>query len=116
MPHRSWPDLEEGRTSRPRSWLTARDDQPGLSLERLCESGESGTPRFPNGSRRGSTIEVYRAKLSDLGDGGGDRRDPGTIHQEGSPGSQAGGVLAGPVLKSDGGEARYPDGRDQGRS
>ena len=81
-----------------------------------CESGESGTPRFPNGSRRGSTIEVRRAKLSDLGDGGGDRRDPGTIHQEGSPGSQAGGVRAGPVLKSDGGEARGPDGRDQGRS
>ena len=23
---RSWPDLEEGRTSRPRSWLTARGD------------------------------------------------------------------------------------------
>ena len=45
--------------------------------ERLCESGESGTPRFPNGSRRGSTIEVCRAELSDLGDGGGDHRDPG---------------------------------------
>ena len=52
--------------------------QPGLSLQRLCESGESGTPSFPNGSRRGSTIEVCRAKLSDLRDGGGDRRDPGT--------------------------------------
>ena len=55
-------------------------------------------------------------KLSDLGDGGGNRRDPGTIYQESSPGSQAGGVRASPVLKSDGGEARGPDGRDQGRS
>ena len=36
-------------------------------------------------------------ELSDLGDGGGDRRDPGTIHQEGSPGSQAGGVRYGPA-------------------
>ena len=44
------------------------------------------------------------------------RRDPGTIHQEGSQGSQAGGVRTGPVLKSDGGEARSPDGRNQGRS
>ena len=59
---------------------------------------------------------MCRAKLSDLGDGGIDRRDPGMIHQEGSPGSQAGGVQAGPVLKSDGGEVRGPDGRDQGRS
>ena len=48
---------------------------------------------------------MCRAELSDLGDGGGDRRDPGTIHQEGSPGFQAGGDRAGPVLKSDGGEA-----------
>ena len=92
-----------------------RDDcQPGLSLERPCESGESGTPRFPNGSRRGSTIEVRRAKLSDFGDGGGNRRDPRTIYKESSPGSQAGGVPASSVLKSDGGEARGPDGRDQG--
>ena len=59
---------------------------------------------------------MRQAELSDLGDGGGDRRDPGTIHQEGSPGSQAGGVRTGPVLKSDGGEARGPDGRNQGRS
>ena len=59
---------------------------------------------------------MCRAELLDLGDGGGDRRDPGTIHQEGSPGSQAGGVRAGPVLKSNGGEARGPDGRNQGRS
>ena len=58
---------------------------------------------------------MRRAELSDLGDGGGDRRDPGTIHQEGSPGSQ-GGVRTGPVLKSDGGEARGPDGGNQGRS
>ena len=42
----------------------------------------SGTSRFPNGSRRGSTIEVRRAELSDLGDAGGNRRDPGTIHQD----------------------------------
>ena len=55
------------------------------------------------------------AELSDLGDGGGDRRDPGTIHKEGSPGSQ-GGVRNGPVLKSDGGEARGHDGGNQGRS
>ena len=53
------------------------------------------------------------AKLSDLGDGGGNRRDPGTIYQESSPGSQAGGVRASPVLKGNGGEARGPDGRDQ---
>ena len=59
---------------------------------------------------------MRRAKLSDLGDGGGNRRDPGTIYQESSPGSQAGGVRASPVLKGDGGEARGPDGRDQGRS
>ena len=71
---------------------------------------------LPNSSRRGSTIEVRRAELSDLGDGGGDRRDPGTIHQEGSPGSQAGGVRYGPALKSDGGKARGPDGGNQGRS
>ena len=57
---------------------------------RLCKPGESATPRFPNGSRRRSTIEVRQAELSDHGDGGGDRRYPGTIHQEGSPGSQAG--------------------------
>ena len=87
--------------------------QPGLSLERLCKSGKSVTPRFPNGSSRGSTIEVHRAKLSDLGDGGGNRRDPGTIYKESSPGSQAGGVRASPVLKGDGGEARGPDGRDR---
>ena len=48
--------------------------------------------------------------------GGGDRRDPGTIHQEGSPGSQAGGVRYGQALKSDGGKARGPDGGNQGRS
>ena len=44
------------------------------------------------------TMQVCRAELSDLGDGGGDRRDPGTIHQEGSPGSQAGGVRTGPAM------------------
>ena len=55
------------------SWLTRETTgQPGLSLEQLCESGESGTPRVPNGSRRGSTFEVRRAKLSGLGDGSGD--------------------------------------------
>ena len=59
---------------------------------------------------------MCRAELSDLRDGSGDRRDPGTIRQEGSPGSQAGVVRAGPVLKSDRGEARGPDGRNQGRS
>ena len=88
-------------------------------LDRVDKStifGMQGTPRFPNGSRRGSTIEVCRAELSDLGDGSGDRRDPGTMHQEGSPGTQAGGVRAGPVLKSDGGKARGPDGGNQGRS
>ena len=53
---------------------------------------------------------MRQAELSDLGDGGGDRRDPGTIHREGSRGSQAGRVRTGPVLKSDGGEARGPDG------
>ena len=58
---------------------------------------------------------MRRAELSDLGDGGGDRRDPGMIHQEGSPGSQAGGVRTGPELKSDGGEARGPVGGNQGR-
>ena len=79
----------------------------GLSLERLRKPGESGTPRFPNSSRRGSTIEVRRADLSDLGDGGGDRRDPGTIHQEG--------VRYGPALKSDGGKTRGPDGGIQGQ-
>ena len=59
---------------------------------------------------------MRRAKLSNLGDGDGDRRDPGTIHQEGSPGPQAGGVRYGPALKSDGGKARGPDGGNQGRS
>ena len=59
---------------------------------------------------------MSRAELSDLGDGGEDRRDPGTIHQEGSPGSQARGVRYGPALKSDGGKARGPDGGNQGRS
>ena len=59
---------------------------------------------------------MRRAKLSDLGDGGGNRRDPGTIYKESSPGSQAEGVRASSVLGSDGGEARGPDGRDQGRS
>ena len=88
----------------------------GLSLERLCESGERGTPCFSNGSRRGSTVEVRRAKLSDLGDGERNRRDPGTIYKESSPGSQAGGVRASSVLEGNGGEARGPDGRDQGRS
>ena len=51
---------------------------------------------------------MRQAELSDLEDGGGDRRDPGTIHHEGSPGSQAGGVRYGP--------ARGPDGGNQGRS
>ena len=61
---------------------------------------------------------MRRAELSDLGDGGGDRRDPGTIHQECSPGSQAGGVRYGPALKSggNGGKARGPDGGNQGQS
>ena len=59
---------------------------------------------------------MRRAELSDLGDGSGDRRDPLTIHQEGSPGSQTGGVRYGPALKSDGGKARGPDGGNQGRS
>ena len=55
-------------------------------------------------------------KLSDLGDGGGNRRDPGTIHKESSPGSQAGGVRASSVLEGDRGEDQGPDGRDQRRS
>ena len=59
---------------------------------------------------------MRRAKLLDLGNGGGNRRDPGTIYKESSPGSQAGGVRASSVLEGHGGEARGPDGRDQGRS
>ena len=59
---------------------------------------------------------MRRVELSDLGDGGGDHSDPGTIHQEGSPSSQAGGVRTGPVLKSNGGKAQGPDGGNQGRS
>ena len=47
---------------------------------------------------------------------GGNRRDPGTIYKKSSLGSQAGGVPAGSVLEGHGGEARGPDGRDQGRS
>ena len=58
---------------------------------------------------------MRRAELANLGDGGGDRRDPGTIHQEGSPGPQVGGVRYCPGLKSDGGKARGPDGGNQGR-
>ena len=88
---------------------------PGLSLERLCESGEGSATCFPNGSGRGSAVEVRRAKLSDLGDGGGNRRDPGTVYKKISPGSQAGGVRTGSVLEGHGGEARGPDRRDQGR-
>ena len=87
--------------------------QPGLSFKRLYESVESGTSCFPNGSRRGSTVEVRRAKLSDLGDGGGSRRDPGTIYKESSLGSQAGAVRASSVFEGHGGEARGPDGRSR---
>ena len=58
---------------------------------------------------------MHRAKLSDLGDGGGNHRDPGTAYKKGRPGSQAGGVQNGSVLEGHGGEARGPDGRDQGR-
>ena len=90
--------------------------QPSLSLERLCESGKSGTPCLPNGSRRGLAVKMRRAKLSDLGNGGGNRGDPGTIYKESSPGPQTRGVRAGSVLEGHGGEARGPDGRDQGRS
>ena len=50
------------------------------SNDYLCQPGQSSAPSFPNGSRRGPTVEVRRAELSDLGDGGGNRRDPGTIH------------------------------------
>ena len=57
-----------------------------------------------------------KAKLSDLGNGGENRRDPGTIYKKSSPGSQAGGVRAGSVLEDHGREARGPGGRDQGRS
>ena len=59
---------------------------------------------------------MRRAKLSDLGNGGGNHGDPGTIYKESSPGPQTGGVRAGSVLEGHGGEARGPDGRDQGRS
>ena len=38
------------------------------------------TEEEKSSSRRGPTVEVRRAELSDLGDGGGNRRDPGTIH------------------------------------
>ena len=68
-------------------------DQPGLSLERLCESGEGGATCFPFGGGRGSAVEVRQLKLSDLGDGGGNRRDPGKVYKKGRPGSQAGGWL-----------------------
>ena len=53
---------------------------------------------------------MRRAKLSDLGDGGGNRRDPGTVYKKSSPGSQTSSVLEGHGV-----EARGPDGRDQGR-
>ena len=35
---------------------------------------------------------MRQVKLSDPGDGGGNRRDPGTVYQKGRLGSQAGGV------------------------
>ena len=74
------------------------------------------TPCLPNGSRRGPAVEVRRAKLTDLGNGSVNRRDPGTIYKESSPGSQTRGVRAGSILEGHGREARGPDGRDQGRS
>ena len=56
---------------------------------------------------------MRQAKLSDLGDGGGNRRNPGTIYKESSPGSQAGGVRASSVFEGHGREDQGPDGRDQ---
>ena len=70
----------------------AKELADSLSLERICESGEGGATCFPNGSGRGSAVEVRRAKLSDLGDGGGNRRDPGMVYKKSSPTSQAGGT------------------------
>ena len=54
--------------------------------------------------------------MSDLGDGGRNHRDPRKVYQQGSPGSQTGGVQNSTVPEGHGGEARGPDGRDQGRS
>ena len=47
---------------------------------------------------------MCRAELSDFGDGGGNRGDTGTIHQEGGTGPQARGVRHGFPVENDGGE------------
>ena len=71
---------------------------------------------FPNSSWRASAVEVRRAKLSDLGDGGGNHRAPGTVYTKSNPGSQAGGVRTGSVLEGHGEEAligEIKDNREQ---
>ena len=47
---------------------------------------------------------MCRAELSHFGDGGGNRGDTGTIHQEGGTGPQARGVRHGFAVENDGGE------------
>ena len=104
-----------GRTQEreePRSWPIVQGLWPA---EPITRTGEGSAARVPQGGGRGSAVEVCRAGL-DLGDGGRNRRDPGTIYHKGRPGPEAGGVRNSIVPEGHGREAQGPDGRDQGRS